>query len=84
MSKLIAVIGITGNQGGSVAQRVLQDANYRVRGVTRNPDAPKAKEFRAQGAEIVQADLDDVESLKKAFSQASVIFTVTNYWEPFF
>ena len=84
MSKLIVVIGITGNQGGSVAQRFLKDSNYRVRGVTRNPDNPKAKEFAAQGVEIVQADLDDVESLKKAFQGANVIFTVTQYWEPFF
>jgi len=45
---------------------------------------PQAKEFAAQGVEIVRADLDDVESLKKAFDGANIIFTVTNYWEPFF
>lgn len=84
MSKLIVVIGITGNQGGSVAHRFLKDSNYRVRGVTRNSDGPKTKGFTAQGVEIVQADLDDVKSLKIAFEGANVIFTVTNYWEPFF
>ena len=84
MPKLIVVVGITGNQGGSVAERFLKDSSYRVRGLTRNPETPKAKEFAAQGVEIVRADLDDVESLKKAFDSANVIFTVTNYWEPFF
>jgi hypothetical protein len=84
MSKLIVVIGITGNQGGSVAKRFLRDSNCRVRGVTRNPDGTKAKEFAAEGAEIVRADLEDIESLKVAFDGANVIFTVTNYWEPFF
>ncbi|KEF59136.1 uncharacterized protein A1O9_03980 [Exophiala aquamarina CBS 119918] len=84
MSKLIVVVGITGNQGGSVAHRFLQDSNYRVRGVTRNPEAPKAKEFATRGVEIVQADLDEAKSLKKAFNKANVIFAVTNYWEPFF
>jgi hypothetical protein len=38
----------------------------------------------AQGVEIVQADLDDVESLIAAFIGAPIIFSVTNYWEPFF
>lgn len=33
---------------------------------------------------MVQTDLDDPDSLKKAFKGANVIFSVTNYWEPFF
>jgi hypothetical protein len=33
---------------------------------------------------MVRADLDDVDSLKAAFAGANVIFSVTNYWEPFF
>jgi nucleoside-diphosphate-sugar epimerase len=84
MAKLICVIGVTGNQGGSVAQRFLQDPNYRVRGMTRNPTSPAAQKLAAQGIEIVKADLDDVSSLVKAFEGANVIFSVTNYWEPFF
>jgi uncharacterized protein YbjT (DUF2867 family) len=84
MTKLICVIGVTGNQGGSVAQRFLQDPNYRVRGITRNPASPAAQKLAAQGAEIVKADLDDAKSLEAAFSGANLIFSVTNYWEPFF
>lgn len=84
MSKLICVVGVTGNQGGSVAQRFLKDPNYRVRGLTRNPDSPAAQNLAAQGIEIVSANLDDVDSLISAFAGANIIFSVTNYWEPFF
>lgn len=84
MTKLICIIGVTGNQGGSVAQRFLKDSNYRVRGITRDPTSPAAQKLATQGIEIVQADLDQVESLVSAFADANVIFSVTNYWESFF
>jgi hypothetical protein len=84
MPKLICIVGVTGNQGGSVAQRFLKDSNYRVRGLTRDSSSPAAQTLARQGVEIVHADLDDVESLVKAFEGANVIFGVTNYWEPFF
>ncbi|KAE9580515.1 NmrA-like family domain-containing protein 1 [Colletotrichum fructicola] len=81
--KLIAVVGATGNQGGSVARRFLA-AGYRVRGLTRNVSSPAATALASLGVEVVQADLEDVDSLKEAFRDANVIFSVTNYWEPFF
>lgn len=84
MSKLAVIIGITGNQGGSVAQRFLQDPQYRVRGITRNPTSASAQDLSSKGIEIVQADLEDIDSLVSAFRGANVIFSVTNYWEPFF
>lgn len=84
MSKLIVVIGVTGNQGGSVALRFLKDPTYQVRGLTRDPTSSKAQSLAAQGIEIVQADLNDVSSLEAAFKGANLIFSVTNYWEPFF
>lgn len=80
---VIAVVGATGNQGGSVARRFL-DAGFHVRGLTRNPASPAAEALAAKGAEMVAADLEDVESLKKAFKDADYIFSVTQYWEPFF
>ncbi|KAJ4360953.1 uncharacterized protein N0V89_001522 [Didymosphaeria variabile] len=81
--KLIVVVGATGNQGGSVARRFLA-AGYRVRGLTRNVSSPAATALKSTGVEIVQADLDDPQSLKEAFRGANAIFSVTNYWEPFF
>lgn len=84
--KLVVIVGATGNQGGSVARRFLRDGadRFRVRGLTRDPGSGAAKELAALGAEVVRADLNDVESLKAAFKGANVIFSVTNYWEPFF
>ncbi|KAM0254488.1 hypothetical protein ACHAQJ_006706 [Trichoderma viride] len=81
--KLICVVGATGNQGGSVARRFLA-AGFRVRGITRNPASPAAQELASLGAELVAANLDDTDSLEKAFVGANVIFSVTDYWEPFF
>ncbi|KAL2277071.1 hypothetical protein FJTKL_00211 [Diaporthe vaccinii] len=84
--KLVVVIGATGNQGGSVARRFLREGpdRFRVRGLTRDPGSGPAKDLAALGAEVVRADLNDVQSLKAAFEGANVIFSVTNYWEPFF
>ncbi|CAD6445666.1 02967048-f0dd-4f5e-828b-ca6bacc772ce [Sclerotinia trifoliorum] len=84
MTKLIIIMGVTGNQGHSVAQKFLQDPNYKVRGLTRNPSSATSQSLSAQGVEIIKADLDDVTSLISAFQGANLIFSVTNYWEPFF
>jgi uncharacterized protein YbjT (DUF2867 family) len=54
-----------------------------VRAVTRDPSSEKAKALAAKGAEIVSADLDDIESLRKAFSGAYGVFALTNFWEHF-
>jgi hypothetical protein len=82
--KLIVIIGITGNQGGSVATRFLSDPNYTIRGVTRNVSSPAAQKFASLGVEIVYADLDKPETLEGVFEGANLVFSVTNYWEPFF
>lgn len=82
-NKLICVVGATGNQGGSVARR-FHKAGFRVRGLTRDPSSTSAQKLAAEGIDVVQADLEDVDSLIAAFKGANVIFSVTNYWEPFF
>ncbi|KAH7394970.1 hypothetical protein DE146DRAFT_66653 [Phaeosphaeria sp. MPI-PUGE-AT-0046c] len=76
---LITVLGITGTQGGSVAKHFLSHADWRVRGITRNPDSVKAKEWISRGVEIVKGDLDNMESLKSAFRGAHAIFAVTDW-----
>ncbi|KAF7590015.1 hypothetical protein BBP40_003403 [Aspergillus hancockii] len=72
--KLIVILGATGNQGGSVAGAFLQEPEWRVRAVTRNPLSTKAQALAARGAEIVQADLDSPYTLSSAFENAHVIF----------
>src|SRR5712675_1342824 len=85
MAKVIAVIGSTGTQGGGLANAILSDKSggFSCRAITRKTDGDKAKALAARGAEVVKADLDDVESLKKAFAGADAVFGVTNFWEHF-
>ncbi len=81
--RIIAVTGATGAQGGGLCRVALEDREglYKVRALTRNPGSEKAKELERMGAEVVAADLDDAESLKKAFHCAHAAFCVTPYWE---
>jgi uncharacterized protein YbjT (DUF2867 family) len=83
--KIIAVIGATGAQGGGLVRAILNDKSgeFAARAITRNPNSDKAKELAKMGAEIVTADLDNFESLKKAFAGAYGVYGVTNFWEHF-
>jgi uncharacterized protein YbjT (DUF2867 family) len=83
--KIIAVVGSTGSQGGGLIHAILNDPNggFAARAITRDPNKDKAKALAAKGAEVVKADLDDVESLKKAFAGAYAVYGVTNFWEHF-
>ena len=85
MAKVIAVIGSTGSQGGGLCNAILSDPSggFSCRAVTRKTDGDKAKALAARGAEVVKGDLDDVESLKKAFAGAHGVYAVTNFWEHF-
>jgi uncharacterized protein YbjT (DUF2867 family) len=83
--KIIAVLGSTGSQGGGLCRAILADASgdFACRAVTRDPGKDKAKTLASGGAQVVKADLDDVESLKKAFAGAYGVYAVTNFWEHF-
>jgi hypothetical protein len=83
MPKTIAIIGATGNQGSSVAHTFLQDFTWDVRAITRNPSSSKALALAAAGAELVQADLNDIASLEAAFQGAHAIFVNTDFWGPY-
>ena len=83
--KIIAVIGSTGAQGGSLARAILADkgGEFSVRAITRKPDSEKAQALKAAGADVVQGDMDDADSIRHAFEGAHGAFCVTNYWEHF-
>src|SRR5512138_463190 len=83
--KLIAVVGSTGAQGGGLARAILGDPNggFACRAITRDPGKEAAKALARAGAEVVKADIDDVESVKRAFTGAYGAFCVTNFWEHF-
>jgi hypothetical protein len=84
MTKLIVIIGITGNQGGSVATTFLSDPAWRVRGLTRDPSSPASQALSARGVEMVHADLHDPSSLQTVFHGANLVFSVTDFWTPYF
>lgn len=68
-------------QGSSVARVFLNEPGWHVRGITRDPSKPSATKWADQGVELVAADLNDLESLKKAFHGAHVIFGTTDFWQ---
>lgn len=84
-SKVIAVVGATGAQGGGVARAILADpgGGFAVRALTRAPESDAAKELAALGAEVVQADVDDEASLTRAFEGAHGAYGVTFFWAHF-
>jgi uncharacterized protein YbjT (DUF2867 family) len=47
--------------------------------VTRNKESDKAKNLAEAGAKLIQADMDDLDSLKEAVKGAHFIFAVTDY-----
>jgi len=83
--KIIAVVGATGAQGGGLVRAIMNGENkdFTARALTRNVNSDKAKELAKLGAEVVAADVDNLESLKKAFQGADGAFCVTFFWEHF-
>lgn len=79
------MIGATGAQGGGLARAILADPSgqFAVRAVTRAPHSKKAQQLASLGAEVVQADSDDVRSVERAFAGAYGAFCMTNFWEHF-
>jgi uncharacterized protein YbjT (DUF2867 family) len=83
--KTIAVVGATGAQGGGLARAILEDAagGFACRALTRDVNSKGAKELAASGAEVVAMDIDDPESVRKAFEGAYGAFCVTFFWAHF-
>src|SRR5258705_6439775 len=75
-TKLIAVVGATGQQGGAVARALRANGQFKVRALSRNPD-----QHRGIADEVVGADLNHLDDLRSAFEGAHGVFLVTNFWE---
>ena len=78
--RLVLVTGATGQQGGSVARRLLE-LGFRVRGITRNIESDAAKQLAAMGAEMVRAEFTDAESLSEALDDVDAVFAMTTPFE---
>jgi len=83
--KVIAVVGATGAQGGGLVRAILNDpaGGFAARVLTRDVNGAKAKEFAGRGAEVVAADVDNPESLRKALQGAYGAYCVTFFWAHF-
>ncbi len=83
--KIIAVVGATGAQGGGLARAILNDpaGDFTVRALTRDPNSDKAKALAKLGADVVAADVDDVQTLMRAFQGAYGVYAVTFFWNHF-
>ncbi|KAJ1645349.1 hypothetical protein J3B02_004650 [Coemansia erecta] len=80
--KIVAVVGATGNQGGSVVKSLYQTGKYKIRALTRSAQSDAAIALKAKYSEIelVEVTSDHVDSLRKAFKGADIVFGVTrNY-----
>ena len=80
--KIIAVVGATGAQGGGLVRAIAADidAPFAARAITRDVNSDKARALAALGAEVVAGDVDDAESLRRAFDGAYGAYCVTFYW----
>jgi len=83
--KIIVVFGATGSQGGGLANAILNDkkSEFTVRAVTRDSSSDKSKALSDSGAEVVEADINDFDSVKKALRGAYGAYIVTFFWEHF-
>ena len=77
---VIGVCGITGLQGGAVAQQFLKN-NHTVIGITRNKASLKSTKLLEDGVELRCGDYDNVDSLKGIFNGCDAVFVMTNFWE---
>lgn len=73
--KTIVVFGAAGSQGKGVVNALVDQPEFKVRAITRNP-----QNYSGGAHEVMNADLDDVNSLKNAFKDAYGVFVVTNFW----
>jgi uncharacterized protein YbjT (DUF2867 family) len=80
MSKLIAVFGSTGAQGGSVLRALANSDKYHVRAITRNSTTDRAKKLaKLKNVSVHEADLSDRASLDKTLKGCYGTFLVTDF-----
>src|SRR3954452_6273430 len=76
-NRTILITGVTGNQGGAVAQ-ALKGSGFNLRGLTRKPDSEAAAALARHGVDIIKGDLDDEATLRRALAGAWGVFGVQN------
>ncbi len=85
--KLLVVVGASGVRGSSVVRGLLTNpglfSQFSIRGLLRDPVKAEEKAQYPNFIEWAKADVNDLESLQKAFDGAHTVFGVTDYWQVF-
>ena len=74
---LAVIVGITGNQGGSVANHLVDSAKpYRIIGLTRDASKPSAQAFAQKGIKLHEVNIvpENEAAVAKAFEGADIVF----------
>lgn len=84
-NKSILVIGATGAMGRAVTASILASSKqeFTVRAFTRNPGSEQARKLKdecGERLELVQGDLGDRESIKRALKDVWGVFCNTDFW----
>jgi len=79
--KMFAVVGATGQQGGATV-RALQAHDAGVRALVRDPQATAVRALADGGVQVVRADIDDAESMRRAFTDVDGVFAMTTFAGP--
>lgn len=74
--KTVLVTGITGQQGGAAARQLLAH-QFTVKGLVRDKNKEAAKSAQQLGATLVEGNLEDIDSLKRALQGVDAVFAVT-------
>src|SRR5438045_3599096 len=74
MSSLVAIVGATGNLGGSVARSLLLNPSFKVRAITPDASSQASQSLASQGAEVLHAD---------GFQPAQILAAFHNAWGAF-
>ncbi len=74
MKKTIVVLGATGKVGGKISETLLKQGHH-VKLIART--AEKLKKYKDMGAEIISADITDINALTKAFKNADSAYVMT-------
>lgn len=77
-SKKVLITGITGQQGGALAQHLL-DQKVKLFGLTRNKNSQKSKALTSKGVSIIEGNLDDLSSYVSHLDNLDVVFLVQSF-----
>jgi uncharacterized protein YbjT (DUF2867 family) len=79
-SLLVLVTGISGNQGGHLAQHLLA-RGHRIRALVRNPQNPKLVTFRSKRVDVVQGNFEDQAAIERAARGIDAMFLMSTSFQ---